>query len=89
MQIIYPKNAYPLRETKFEKLDGFNIPYTEHQKLFGNVAVFGLDPFVFLHKNLKQPKQLIKLENVSLFLSQYLQICKLIQLSCGKKIQNS
>ena len=37
---IYPKNVYQLRETLFEKLDCFNIPYREDQKLFENLAVF-------------------------------------------------
>ena len=39
---IYPKNVYQLRETFFEKLDSFNIPYRENQKLFKNVAFFWL-----------------------------------------------
>ena len=33
---IYPKNVSQLRETLFEKLDFFNIPYREDQKLFKN-----------------------------------------------------
>ena len=33
---IYPKNVYELRETLFEKLDAFNIPYKNEQKLFKN-----------------------------------------------------
>ena len=37
---IYPKNVYTLRETLFEKLDGFNIEYTIEQTLFKNVAIF-------------------------------------------------
>ena len=36
---IYPKKVYQLRETLFEKLDSFNIPYREDQKLFKNLAV--------------------------------------------------
>ena len=40
---IYLKNAYRLRETISEKLDGFNISYTEDQKLFRNVAVFDFE----------------------------------------------
>ena len=36
---IYPKNVYALRETLFEKLDGFNIEYTKEQTLFKNVAM--------------------------------------------------
>ena len=36
---FYPKNVYQLRETLFEKLDSFIIPYREDQKLFNNLAV--------------------------------------------------
>ena len=37
---IYPKNVYELRKTLFEKLDAFNIPYKNEQKLFKNLAIF-------------------------------------------------
>ena len=37
---IYPKNVYELRETLFEKLDAFNIPYRSEQKPFKNLAIF-------------------------------------------------
>ena len=40
---IYLKNAYTLLETIFGKLDVFNFPYTEEQKLFSNVAVFDFE----------------------------------------------
>ena len=40
---LYPKNVYQLRETLFEKLDSFNNPYKEDQKLFKNSAVFGFE----------------------------------------------
>ena len=50
---IYPKNAYTLRETIFEKLDGFNIPYTEDQKLFSNVAVFDFESICVPTEELK------------------------------------
>ena len=40
---IYPKNVYRLRETLFEKLDSFNTPYREDQKLCKNLAVFDLE----------------------------------------------
>ena len=33
---IYPKNVYQLRETLFEMLDSFTIPYREDQKMFKN-----------------------------------------------------
>ena len=40
---IYPKNVYQLREAPFDKLDSFDIHYTDDQKLFSNLAVFDLE----------------------------------------------
>ena len=40
---IYPKNVYQLRETFFDKLDSFDIQYTDDQKLFKNLAVFDFE----------------------------------------------
>ena len=40
---IYPKDVYELRETLFEKLDAFNIPYRNDQKLFKNLAIFDFE----------------------------------------------
>ena len=40
---IYPKNVYELRETLFEKLDAFKIPYRSEQKLFKNMAIFDFE----------------------------------------------
>ena len=40
---IYPKNVYELRETLFEKLDAFNIPFRNDQKLFKNLAIFDFE----------------------------------------------
>ena len=37
---IHPKNVYELRETLFEKLDAFNIPYKKEQKLFKNLTIW-------------------------------------------------
>ena len=37
---IYPKNVYELRETVFEELDAFNIPFRSDQKLFKNLDIF-------------------------------------------------
>ena len=34
---------YQLRETLFDKLDSFDIQYTDDQKLFGNLAVFDFE----------------------------------------------
>ena len=43
---IHPKNVYELRETLFEKLDAFNIKYRSEHKLFKDLAIFILSPFV-------------------------------------------
>ena len=40
---LYPKNIYELRETLFEKLDAFIIPYRNEQKLFKNLAIFDFE----------------------------------------------
>ena len=40
---IYPKNVYQLKETLFDKLDSFAIPYTKEQSLFKNLAVFDFE----------------------------------------------
>ena len=40
---IYPKNVHQLRETLFERLDSFNLPYRQDQKLFKNLAVFDFE----------------------------------------------
>ena len=37
---FYPKNVYDLRKTFLEKLDAFNIPYLNEQKVFKNLAKF-------------------------------------------------
>ena len=40
---IYPKNVYQLPETLFDKLDLFDILYTDDQKLFINLDVFDFE----------------------------------------------
>ena len=40
---IYPKNVYQLRETLFDKLDSFGIPYKYDQKLFTNLGVLDFE----------------------------------------------
>ena len=51
---IYPKNVYELRETLFEKLDAFNIPYTNEQKLFKNLAIFDFESICVKEASYKQ-----------------------------------
>ena len=50
----YPKNVYELRETLFEKLDVFNIPYKNEQKLFNNLAVFDFESICVKENSYKQ-----------------------------------
>ena len=47
IQHVYPKSVYTLRETLFDKLDGFGIRYEEDQKLFKNLAVFGFESIYY------------------------------------------
>ena len=51
---IYPKNVYQLRETLFEKLDSFNIPYREDRKLFKNLAIFNFECFYVKEETYKE-----------------------------------
>ena len=37
---VRPKKVYQLRETLFDNLDPFNIPYFDEQKLFKNKELF-------------------------------------------------
>ena len=54
VQHIYPKNVYQLTETLFEKLDSFNIPYREDQKLFKNLAVFDFESICVKEETYKE-----------------------------------
>ena len=71
---IYPKNVYQLRETLFDKLDSFNMQYTDDQKLFNNLAVFDLNLFVYRKKNSKTPRRQLGLVNMFQYQSRYPQI---------------
>ena len=70
MHFTYPKNAYTLQETIFEKLDEFNIPYTEELKLCSNVAIFDFQTISVPTDELKATKQQPGLDNVFFFLSE-------------------
>ena len=43
VKYIYPNNVYQLRETLFDKLDSFDIQYTDDQTFFTNLAVFDFE----------------------------------------------
>ena len=64
---IYLKNVYQLRETLFEKLDSFNIPYREDQK----VLISNL--FALRKRRIKKLKLQSGLENMSLYQFQFRQ----------------
>ena len=49
----YPKNVYQLRETLFDKLDSFDIQYTNDQKLFSNLAVFDFESICISEEKFK------------------------------------
>ena len=51
---ICPKNVYELREALFEKLDAFNIPYQNGQKLFKNLAIFDFESICVNVESYKQ-----------------------------------
>ena len=50
---IYPKNVYQLRKTLFDKLDSFDIQYTDDQKLSSNLAVFDFESICIPEENFK------------------------------------
>ena len=50
---ICPKNVYQLRETLFDKLDSFDIQYTDGQKLFTNLAAFIFEPICIPEEKFK------------------------------------
>ena len=56
IQHVYPKSIYTLRETLFDKLDGFGIGYEEDQKLFKNLTVFDFESICVPSKELKDTK---------------------------------
>ena len=53
VQHIYPKTVYTLRETLFDKLDGFGISYNDDQKLFINLAIFDFESICVPTEELK------------------------------------
>ena len=53
IQHIYPKSVYTLRETLFDKFDGFGIGIEEEQKLFKNLAVFDFESICVPSNELK------------------------------------
>ena len=50
---IYPKNVHTLRETLFEKLEGFNISVSKDNTLFNNLAIFDFESICIPSDELK------------------------------------
>ena len=74
MKHIYPKNFYELRETLFEKLEGFSLPVSEDNKLFNNLAIFDFESIRVPTEELKETQTTTWIENMSPFQSLYHQI---------------
>ena len=62
---IYPKNVYQLRETLFENLDSFNIPYREDPNLFKNLAVFDFESICVKEETYKETNYKMEWETCS------------------------
>ena len=54
IQHVYPKSVYTLRETLFNKLDGFGFIYGEDQKLFKSLAVIDCESICDPSNELKE-----------------------------------
>ena len=54
MKHFYPKNVYELRETLFEKLEGFSLPVSEGNKLFNNLAIFDFESICVPTEEIKE-----------------------------------
>ena len=73
MKPIYPKNEYELQKTLFEKLEGFNLPVSEDNKLLNNLAIFNFESICVATEELKKSKLQPGLENMFQFQCQYYQ----------------
>ena len=51
---IYQKYVYELRETLFEKLEGFNLPVSEDNNFFNNLAIFDFESICVPTEELKE-----------------------------------
>ena len=68
---IYPKNVYTLRETLFEKLEGFNIPVSKDNTLFNNLAIFDFESICVPSDELKATQTTTWIGKTFQFLYQY------------------
>ena len=80
---------YELRETFFEKLERFNFPVSEDNKLFKNLAIFDFESIVVPTEGLKEHKLQPGLENMFQFQSLYYQISLMNPSFCTKRIHRT
>ena len=64
MEQMYPKNVYQLRGPFFDRLDSFEIQYTDNQQLFNNLAVFDFESICLPKKNSKTARRQLSLVNM-------------------------
>ena len=64
VKYLHPKNVNQFRETLFDKLDSFDIQYTDDQKLFNNLLFSTLNLSVYRKKNSKTPRRQLGLVNM-------------------------
>ena len=67
MQLIYSEKVYTLRETLFEKLDGFKIQVSKDNFLFNNLAIVDLD-------SIRAPTDELKATQTSFSIGKYVPI---------------
>ena len=71
VQHSYPKSVYTLRKTLFDKLDGFEISYSDDHKLFKSLAVFEFESICVPSEQLKDANTTTwigKYEPISVFI---------------------
>ena len=72
VQCIYPKSVFILRETLFEKFEGFNIPVSKVNTLFINLAIFDFDSICFPSDELKATQTTTRIgKHVPISVSKY------------------
>ena len=78
---VYPKNVYETRETLFDKLNSFEIEWTNEQMLFENIAKLDFNLFACKMKAPKTLKKQIELGDIMLSQSPFPQILSRNQFS--------
>ena len=71
VKLIFPKNVYQLRETRFDKLDSFDIKHKDDQKLFNNL-------FVFDFENMCKPEEKFKNTETTTWIGKHVPISAMI-----------